>query len=124
VSEAKLELAERGNLTARAALASTSMALFLIAAKTWAAIHTSSMAMLGSLADSGLDLIASLVVLLGVRIAAQPADTDHRWLRSSRSSSSPSRRCSSASGRSSGSSRVPRPPMRSSALGFRSSPLR
>jgi ferrous-iron efflux pump FieF len=35
--------------------------------------------MLGSLADSGLDLIASLVVLLGVRIAAQPADYDHRF---------------------------------------------
>jgi ferrous-iron efflux pump FieF len=37
------------------------------------------MAMLGSLADSGLDLVASLVVLLGVRIAAQPADWDHRF---------------------------------------------
>ena len=37
------------------------------------------MAMLGSLADSGLDLVASLVVLLGVRIAAQPADYDHRF---------------------------------------------
>jgi len=35
--------------------------------------------MLGSLADSGLDLVASLVVLLGVRIAAQPADWDHRF---------------------------------------------
>jgi ferrous-iron efflux pump FieF len=79
VSESNLGLAERGNLTARAALASTAMALFLIAAKSWAAIHTSSMAMLGSHADSGLDLIASHVVLLGVRIAAQPADTDHRF---------------------------------------------
>ena len=37
------------------------------------------MAMLGSLADSGLDLIASLVVLLGVRVAAQPADREHRF---------------------------------------------
>src|SRR4029078_6272522 len=45
----------------------------------WAALQTSSMAMLGSLADSGLDLVASLVVLLGVRIAAQPADWDHRF---------------------------------------------
>jgi ferrous-iron efflux pump FieF len=35
--------------------------------------------MLGSLADSGLDLVASLIVLLGVRIAAQPADWDHRF---------------------------------------------
>ena len=35
--------------------------------------------MLGSLADTGLDLVASLVVLLGVRIAAVPADRDHRF---------------------------------------------
>lgn len=55
------------------------MAVLLIAMKAWASIETASMAMLGSLADSGLDLIASLVVLLGVRIAAQPADRDHRF---------------------------------------------
>lgn len=71
--------AERSSLTSRAALASIAMSLFLIALKTWAAIHTYSMAMLGSLADSGLDLIASLVVLLGVRVAAQPADREHRF---------------------------------------------
>jgi ferrous-iron efflux pump FieF len=35
--------------------------------------------MLGSLADSGLDLIASLIVLAGVRIAAAPADYEHRF---------------------------------------------
>lgn len=55
------------------------MAVALIGLKTWAAVQTSSMAMLGSLADSGLDLLASVVVLLGVRIAAVPADTDHRF---------------------------------------------
>ena len=70
---------ERSSLTARAAMASIAMALFLIGLKAWAAIQTSSMAMLGSLADSGLDLLASLVVLAGVRIAAVPADTDHRF---------------------------------------------
>ena len=55
------------------------MAFVLIGLKIWAAVHTSSMAMLGSLADSSLDLLASIVVLMGVRIAAQPADTDHRF---------------------------------------------
>lgn len=55
------------------------MAVFLIGLKTWAALQTSSMAMLGSLADSTLDLVASLVVLLGVRVAAQPADREHRF---------------------------------------------
>ena len=70
---------ERSKLTQRAALASIALAVALIAMKTYAAIQTASMAMLGSLADSGLDLIASLVILLGVRIAAQPADDDHRF---------------------------------------------
>jgi ferrous-iron efflux pump FieF len=70
---------ERSSLTARAAMASIAMALLLIGLKAWAALHTSSMAMLGSLADSGLDLLASLVVLAGVRIAAVPADRDHRF---------------------------------------------
>jgi ferrous-iron efflux pump FieF len=55
------------------------MAVMLIALKAYAAVRTSSMAMLGSLADSGLDLVASLIVLLAVRIAAQPADYEHRF---------------------------------------------
>ena len=71
--------ADRSKLTARAAMASIAMALILIGLKSYAALQTASMAMLGSLADSGLDLIASLVVLLGVRVAAQPADHDHRF---------------------------------------------
>jgi ferrous-iron efflux pump FieF len=70
---------ERARLTARAAIASSVMAVTLIILKTYAAIQTSSMAMLGSLADSGLDLIASLIVLHAVRIAAQPADHEHRY---------------------------------------------
>ena len=70
---------ERARLTARAAMASIAMEIILIALKTYAAYETGSMAMLGSLADSGLDLVASLVVLLGVRIAAVPADHDHRF---------------------------------------------
>jgi ferrous-iron efflux pump FieF len=79
VSEARSSHSERAKLTARAALASIAMALILIGLKAWAAWRTDSTAMLGSLADSGLDLVASLVVLLGVRIAAVPADTDHRF---------------------------------------------
>jgi len=70
---------ERASLTARAALASIAMAVMLIGLKAWASIETGSMAMLGSLADSGLDLLASLVVLAGVRVAAMPADSNHRF---------------------------------------------
>jgi ferrous-iron efflux pump FieF len=63
----------------RAAIASVAMAVFLIVLKSYAAWSTGSIAMLGSLADSGLDLLASAVTLYGVRLAAQPADHDHRF---------------------------------------------
>lgn len=69
----------RVKLTTRAALASIAMAIFLVALKSYAAIHTGSVAMLGSLADTALDLLASLVTLAGVRFAAMPADDDHRF---------------------------------------------
>ena len=75
----EIDAVERSRLTTRAAVASIAMAVILIVLKSWAAYKTDSTAMLGSLADSGLDLVASLVVLLGVRIAAQPADWDHRF---------------------------------------------
>jgi len=71
--------AERGALTRRAAMASVTMALFLVALKVWASIETGSVAMLGSLADTALDLVASLVTFFGVRWAAMPADAEHRF---------------------------------------------
>ncbi len=55
------------------------MALFLLGLKLLAVWQTGSVAMLGSLADTGLDLLASLVTLYGVRFAAQPADSEHRF---------------------------------------------
>lgn len=69
----------RAFLTRSAALASIAVAVLLIALKTWAAMQTGSTAMLGSLADSALDLVASLATLVGVWIAAMPADEDHRF---------------------------------------------
>lgn len=71
--------AEHSVYSTRAALASVSLALILLVGKAWAAYQTGSTAMLGSLADTALDVIASLTTLLGVRIAAIPADTDHRF---------------------------------------------
>lgn len=67
------------NLAIRAALASVAVAIFLLVLKSYAAWATGSVAMLGSLADTGLDLVASLVTLWGVRIAATPADSEHRF---------------------------------------------
>jgi ferrous-iron efflux pump FieF len=70
---------QHGDLTAKAAIASVAMALFLTALKTYAAIETGSVALLGSLADTGFDLMASLLTLFSVRYAARPADDDHRF---------------------------------------------
>lgn len=72
-------LAERARLTRSAAFASIAMAVFLSVFKTWAAWRTGSTAMLGSLADTALDLVASIATLIGVWIAAQPADSEHRF---------------------------------------------
>lgn len=69
----------RAWLTRSAALASLAMALFLAVLKGWAAWRTGSTAMLGSLADTALDLVASLATLIGVWVAAMPADEDHRF---------------------------------------------
>jgi ferrous-iron efflux pump FieF len=71
--------ATRSALTTRAAMASVSMALFLLGLKIWAASETGSVAMLGSLADTALDIVASLVTLYSVQLAAQPADHEHRF---------------------------------------------
>jgi ferrous-iron efflux pump FieF len=74
-----MSAAERAALATRAALASVAVALLLLGLKAWAALATGSVAMLGSLADTALDVIASLVTLFGVRVAAQPADREHRF---------------------------------------------
>lgn len=68
-----------GNLAQRAAMASVLVASLLLVLKLFAVSRTGSAAMLGSLADTGLDLVASLVTLLGVRVAATPADHNHRF---------------------------------------------
>ena len=68
-----------GTLNRRAAFASISVALLLLGMKAWAVWSTGSTAMLGSLADTTLDFVASLATLAGVWIAARPADEDHRF---------------------------------------------
>ncbi len=70
---------DHGALNRKAAYASIAVALLLLGLKAYAVISTGSTAMLGSLADTGLDLIASLATLLGVWVGAQPADANHRF---------------------------------------------
>jgi ferrous-iron efflux pump FieF len=68
-----------GDLTTKAAIASVTMALFLLGLKVYAAAETGSVALLGSLADTGFDVLASLLTLFSVRYASRPADDDHRF---------------------------------------------
>ncbi len=66
-------------LMRRATYASVAVAGFLIVIKTVAWFMTDSVAVLSSLIDSWLDALASLVNLLAVRQALQPADSEHRF---------------------------------------------
>lgn len=72
-------MSEAARLNRSAALASIAVALLLGGLKLWAVLSTDSTAMLGSLADTGLDLVASMATLAGVWVAAQPADEKHRF---------------------------------------------
>jgi ferrous-iron efflux pump FieF len=69
----------RARLVRSAGIASVSVAVALVALKIWAWLATGSIAMLGSLADSVLDLLASTMTLLAVRYALEPADREHRF---------------------------------------------
>lgn len=71
--------ADLARLNRSAALASITVAVVLVALKGWAAWSTGSTAMLGSLADTALDLVASMATLIGVWVAARPDDAEHRF---------------------------------------------
>lgn len=62
-----------------ATYAAVGTALMLIIIKTFAFLVTNSVALLSSLMDSVLDLMASLVNLWAVRHALTPADNEHRF---------------------------------------------
>jgi ferrous-iron efflux pump FieF len=71
--------ADHVRLIRRAGGASVGVALALVVIKVWAWFATGSIAMLGSLADSVLDLLASTMTLFAVRFAFEPADREHRF---------------------------------------------
>jgi cation diffusion facilitator family transporter len=66
-------------LTRRVTLMSVATAAVLVTIKAAAWVASDSTAMLASLADSGLDLVASLVTFFAVRYAAAPPDAEHRF---------------------------------------------
>ncbi len=69
----------RHRLMRRATQAAVLTAGTLIVIKLLAWIATGSLAMLASLVDSCLDVAASLVNMMAVRQALQPADAEHRF---------------------------------------------
>ncbi len=66
-------------LTRRVTLYSVTTAAVLVALKLAAWLASGSVAMLASMADSGLDLLASLTTFWAVRFAATPPDAEHRF---------------------------------------------
>ena len=62
-----------------ASYASVVTAIVLITAKLLAWYLSDAVSILASLIDSSLDLLASLVNLLAIRHALQPADKEHRF---------------------------------------------
>ncbi|MBI1361907.1 MAG: cation diffusion facilitator family transporter [Alphaproteobacteria bacterium] len=75
----RLDPRNAARITRSTALASVSTAGVLLAAKAWAWWISGSIAMLASLADSALDLAASLFTLWAVTEAATPPDAHHRY---------------------------------------------
>ncbi len=70
--------ADHARLTTRAARLSVAVATLLVGLKAWW-LESESVGMFASLADSALDLLASVVILLAVRYAAAPPDREHRF---------------------------------------------
>jgi cation diffusion facilitator family transporter len=66
-------------LTRRVTLLSVATALVLVGVKFAIWLVSGSVALMASMADSGLDLVASSVTFFAVRYAAAPPDAEHRY---------------------------------------------
>ncbi len=71
--------AQAADQTRKITLLAVAVALALVALKAGAWVASGSVALLASLADSSLDLIASLITYLAVRYAVAPPDAEHRF---------------------------------------------
>jgi ferrous-iron efflux pump FieF len=70
---------EEAKLRRNATYLSVAVASTLILSKFYAYIMTDSVSLLSSLMDSTLDVVASILTLISVRVAVTPADTQHRF---------------------------------------------
>ncbi len=71
--------ADPAALTRQVTLLSVAMALVLVVIKAIVWTASGSVALLASMADSGLDLVASGTTYFAVRYAATPPDAEHRF---------------------------------------------
>jgi cation diffusion facilitator family transporter len=74
-----LGVAETALLTRRITRLSVAVALTLAVVKALVWHVSGSVALLASLADSGLDVLAALITYFAVRYAASPPDSEHRF---------------------------------------------
>jgi ferrous-iron efflux pump FieF len=74
-----LTIDETASLTRQVTRLSVAVAAVLTVIKAVAWVNSDSVSMLASLADSSLDLVASLVTYFAVRYAAAPPDLEHRY---------------------------------------------
>ena len=70
---------QNNSLVKAAGYASLCIAIFLLLIKLYALWKTSSMAILAGLLDSLLDIAASFINLLAIKLAITPADDNHRF---------------------------------------------
>ncbi|HPF45430.1 MAG: cation diffusion facilitator family transporter [Alphaproteobacteria bacterium] len=74
-----LEKNDAEKLLRRATTASVTVAVTLIALKTWGYIESGSVAIFGTLLDSVMDSLSSIIIFAAVRFAMIPADKEHRF---------------------------------------------
>lgn len=75
----RLTKAERAWLLKSATYASVLVACSLVVGKVWAWQATDSVSILSSLADSVLDVLASLLTFWAIRYSLEPPDREHRF---------------------------------------------
>ncbi|MCR3755242.1 MAG: Zn(2(+))/Fe(2(+))/Cd(2(+)) exporter [Candidatus Westeberhardia cardiocondylae] len=74
-----MEKLKKNNLTRFASFASLSISIILVSIKIWACFTTGSIALLTSATDGFVDVIESIITLIGVYYAQRPADDTHRY---------------------------------------------
>jgi len=79
LERAKIDMKDAAPMMQRASYASVAVASILIVAKLAAGLFTGSVAILSSLMDSVLDLVASVINIVAIHQAVQPADVQHRF---------------------------------------------